>query len=76
MVESVRVCVLAVSPLLACLETFLPYRRSPSRGSCRMERTLDLLCCCCIPFVRIGEEVGGGVADMRMKEELVGCLQC
>lgn len=42
--------------------TFLPHRQPPpSRGSCKMER--DLLCCCRIPSVRIGEEVGG-LGDM------------
>lgn len=73
MCESVRVRVFAAS-YLACLVTFLPHRRSSSRGSCRMERVLDLLCCCCIPFVRI-EEVCGGVGDMKTEEESVGC-QC
>lgn len=58
---SARVCVLAGSPL-ACSVTFLPYRRSPSRGSWGTER--DLLCCCRIPLVRIGGEVGGGLGDM------------
>lgn len=40
-----------------------------------MERDLDPLFCCCIPFVRIAEEVCGGVGDMKIEEEfLSGCL--
>lgn len=41
-----------------------------------MERVLDLLLCCCIPFVRIVEEVWGGVGDMKMEKEFLGgCLR-
>lgn len=37
-----------------------------------MQRVLDLLFCCCIPFVGIAEEVCGGVGDMKMEEEFLG----